>query len=57
MLVSYRDQSAVEPGELPEPTHDLARISRRVAAEGVDDAVVARNARRRRRTKEHKETP
>ncbi|HEX6888018.1 MAG TPA: cyanophycinase [Candidatus Nanopelagicales bacterium] len=55
-LVSYRDQSAEEPAE-PEPSHDLARISRRVAAEGVDDSVVARNARRRRRTKEHKETP
>jgi cyanophycinase len=55
-LVSYRDHSAVDPLDLPEPTHDLARISRRVAAEGVDDAVVARNARRRRRTKEHKET-
>jgi cyanophycinase len=57
MLVSYRDHSAVDPVDLPEPTHDLARISRRVAAEGVDDSVVARNARRRRRTKEHKETP
>ena len=43
-LVSYRDHSAVDPGDLPEPTHDLATISRRVAAEGVDDAVVARNA-------------
>jgi cyanophycinase len=54
-LVSYRDHSAVDPRDLPEPTRDLARLSRRVAAEGVDDAVVARNARRRRRTKEHKE--
>jgi cyanophycinase len=54
-LVSYRDHSAVDPVDLPEPTHDLATLSRRVAAEGVDDAVVARNARRRRRTKEHKE--
>ncbi len=54
-LVSYRDHSAVDPGDLPEPTHDLATLSRRVAAEGVDDSVVARNARRRRRTKEHKE--
>ena len=54
-LVSYRDHSAVDPGDLPEPTHDLATLSRRVAAEGVDDAVVARNARRRRRAKEHKE--
>jgi cyanophycinase len=56
-LVSYRDHSAVEAGDLPEASHDLAAISRRVAAEGVDDSVVARNARRRRRTKEHKETP
>jgi cyanophycinase len=57
-LVSYRDHSAVDPGDLPEPTHDLATISRRVAAEGVDDSVVARNARRRRRTKQqHKESP
>jgi cyanophycinase len=56
-LVSYRDHSAVDPGDLPEPTHDLVTISRRVAAEGVDDSVVARNARRRRRTKEHKESP
>jgi cyanophycinase len=56
-LVSYRDHSAVDPVDLPAPTHDLATISRRVAAEGVDDAVVARNARRRRRTKEHKESP
>jgi len=57
-LVSYRDHSAVDPGDLPEPTHDLATISRRVAAEGVDDAVVARNAaRRRRRAQEHKESP
>jgi cyanophycinase len=55
-LVSYRDHSAVDPLDLPEPTHDLVRISRQVAAEGVDDSVVARNARRRRRTKEHKET-
>lgn len=55
-LVSYRDHSAVDPRDLPEPTHDLAAISRRVAAEGIDDAVVARNARRRRRTKEHKES-
>lgn len=54
-LVSYRDHTAVDPTDLPEPTHDLATISRRVAAEGVDDLVVARNARRRRRTKEHKE--
>ena len=55
-LVSYRDHSAVDPRDLPEPTRDLAAISRRVAAEGVDDAVVARNARRRRRrTKEHEE--
>jgi len=59
-LVSYRDHSAVDPVDLPEPTHDLATISRRVAAEGVDDAVVARNARRRRRSKDHQhaeETP
>jgi cyanophycinase len=56
-LVSYRDHNAVDPGDLPEPTHDLVTISRRVAAEGVDDSVVARNARRRRRTKEHKESP
>jgi cyanophycinase len=56
-LVSYRDHTAVDPVDLPEPTQDLATISRRVAAEGVDDSVVARNARRRRRTKEHKETP
>lgn len=57
-LVSYRDHSAVDPGDLPEPTHDLATISRRVASEGVDDSVVARNARRRRRTKaQHKESP
>jgi cyanophycinase len=56
-LVSYRDHSAVDPVDLPEATHDLATISRRVAAEGVDDSVVARNARRRRRTKEHKESP
>jgi hypothetical protein len=56
-LVSYRDQSAVDPGDLPAPTHDLATISRRVAAEGVDDSVVARNARRRRRTKLHQESP
>jgi hypothetical protein len=56
--VSYRDHSAVDPGDLPEPTHDLATISRRVAAEGVDDSVVARNARRRRRTKQQlKESP
>ncbi len=55
-LVSYRDHSAVDPGDLPEPTHDLATISRRVAAEGVDDSVVARNARRRRLIKEHKES-
>ena len=54
-LVSYRDHSAVDPSDLPEPTHDLATLSRRVAAEGVDDSVVARNARRRRRAKEHKE--
>ncbi len=54
-LVSYRDQSAVDPRDLPEPTHDLATISRRVAAEGVDDSVVARNARRRRRMKQHHE--
>lgn len=47
-LVSYRDVAAVDQGT---PTHDLAVISRRVAAEGVDDAVVARNARRRRRKK------
>lgn len=51
-LVSYRDQNAVDPVDLPTPTSDLATLSRRVAAEGVDDAVVARNARRRRRTKE-----
>ena len=58
ILVSYRDHSAVDPGDLPEPTHDLATISRRVAAEGVDDSVVARNARRRRRTKQQlKESP
>jgi cyanophycinase len=56
-LVSYRDHSAVDPGDLPTPTHDLATISRRVAAEGADDAVVARNARRRRRTKDLKEAP
>ena len=55
-LVSYRDHSAVDPGDLPEVSQDLAAISRRVAAEGVDDSVVARNARRRRRTKEQKET-
>lgn len=54
-LISYKDHTAVDPSDLPEETHDLARISRRVAAEGADDAVVARNARRRRRTKEHKE--
>ncbi len=58
-LVSYRDHSSEDPGEVPEPESEpnLARISRRVAAEGVDDLVVARNARRRRRTKEHKESP
>lgn len=56
-LVSYRDHSAVDPVDLPEPTHDLATLSRRVAAEGADDAVVARNARRRRRTQQHKEAP
>ncbi len=56
-LVSYRDHNAVDPADLPEATHDLATISRRVAAEGVDDSVVARNARRRRRRlEEHKET-
>jgi cyanophycinase len=48
-LVSYRDLSAVDPADMPHPTHDLAALSRRVAAEGADDAVVARNARRRRR--------
>ncbi len=52
-LVSYRDVAAVDQGT---PTHDLAVISRRVAAEGVDDAIVARNARRRRRTKEPEES-
>jgi cyanophycinase len=51
-LLSYRDHNAVDARDLPQPTHDLAAISRRVAAEGVDDSVVARNARRRRRTKE-----
>ncbi len=56
-LVSYRDHTAVDPADQPDPTDDLARISRRVASEGADDAVVARNARRRRRTKEHKESP
>lgn len=34
---------------------NLASLSRRVAAEGVDDAVVARNARRRRRASQSKE--
>ena len=42
--------------DLPEPTASLAVLSRRVAAEGVDDAVVARNARRRARTKQPKES-
>ena len=40
-------------------TRSLRRLfilSRRVAAEGVDDAVVARNARRRARTKQPKES-
>lgn len=56
-LVSYREHTADDPGDVPEPSPDLARISRRVAAEGVDDSIVARNARRRRRTKEHRELP
>ena len=55
-LVSYRDHTAQDPADMV-PTHSLARISRRVASEGADDAVVARNARRRRRTKQHKESP
>jgi cyanophycinase len=55
-LVSYRDHSSVDPGDLPEPTHDLATISRRVASEGADDAVVARNARRRKRSKQTTQT-
>jgi cyanophycinase len=54
-LVSYRDHTAVDPADLPEPTHSLAALSRRVASEGADDTVVARNARRRRRAKEHEE--
>ena len=55
-LLSYRDHNAVDAGDLPEPTASLAVLSRRVAAEGVDDAVVARNARRRARTKQPKES-
>jgi cyanophycinase len=54
-LVSYRDHTAVDPEDLPGPTHSMATLSRRVASEGADDAVVARNARRRRRAKEHEE--
>lgn len=54
-LVSYRDHTVVDPADLPEPTHSMAALSRRVASEGADDAVVARNARRRRRAKEHEE--
>ncbi len=56
-LVSYRDHTVVDPFDPPEQDQSLARISRRVASEGADDAVVARNARRRRRIKEHKESP
>jgi cyanophycinase len=57
-LIAYRSHTAVDPADPPAPSGDLARISRRVAAEGVDDNVVARNARRRRRrAEEPKETP
>ncbi|MGB7981560.1 MAG: cyanophycinase [Candidatus Nanopelagicales bacterium] len=55
-LVSYRDHTSVEPVDLPDHHHSLARLSQQVASEGADDAIVARNARRRRRTKEHKES-
>jgi cyanophycinase len=51
-----RTAEHVEPAPEPPPA-DLAQLSRRVAAEGVDDNVVARNARRRRRALETKEKP
>lgn len=54
-LVSYRDQSAVDPEDEPPQERSMARISRRVASEGADDAVVARNARRRKRARLHEE--
>ncbi|MGV1004751.1 MAG: cyanophycinase [Candidatus Nanopelagicales bacterium] len=49
-LISYDGHLAnlPEPAELPPAPPALARVSRLVAAEGVDDSVVARNARRRR---------
>jgi cyanophycinase len=48
------DPAPTQPEALPT---DLTQLSRRVAAEGVDDKVVARNARRRRRALETKEQP
>ncbi len=56
-LVAYGDHQAATSQSSPAGGADLARISRRVASEGVDDAVVARNARRRRRRSQEHEEP
>lgn len=45
-LVAYREDQRLAPAAAA--PGDLARLSRMVAAEGADDIVVARNARRRK---------